>query len=156
MHSTTPRKITGLVRSFLASLQSAGTPVLLPFVAASSDYRIGYCLSNCEAECRRTNADIVFGWVVWKLRAQSFIEAEFHSVVRRGVQLQDITPRRDGEKLVLFAPDLARVAIRRDDHTWDTWTNHKKEGAFLEPTRQILIQDPNSNVWGGHSGFPAT
>jgi|CXWL01.1.fsa_nt_gi hypothetical protein len=149
MHSTTPRKITGLVRSFLASLQSAGTPVLLPFIAASPDYCIGYCLSNCEAECRRTNAGIVFGWVVWESRAQSFIEAEFHSVVRREGQLQDITPRRDGEKLVLFAPDLVRVAVRRDDHTWDTWTNHKKQGAFLEPTRQILIQDLNSNVWGG-------
>ena len=149
MHSTTPRKITGLVRSFLASLQSAGTPVLLPFVAASPDYRIGYCLSNCEAECKRANTDIVFGWVVWESCAQSFIEAEFHSVVRRGEQFQDITPRRDGEEFVLFAPDLVRVAVRRDDYTWGTWTNHKQQGAFLEPTRPILIQDPNSNVWEG-------
>lgn len=147
MRPTTPRKITGSIKCFLASLGPVGLPVYIPCVVASPEYRVGYCLSNCEAEHRRTKTEIVFGWVIWELRAQSFIEAEFHALVRHNGELQDVTPRKDGEKLVLFLPDLVRVAVRKDNHTWDTWSNHKKRGASLEPTRQILIQDPQPNVW---------
>jgi hypothetical protein len=146
MFPTTPRRINSSLSRFMASLESVGKPSFLPFVPVSPDYRNGYCLANCEAESKRTNAEIVFGWVVWELRSQSFMEAEFHAVVRRSNQLADITPRRDEEKLVLFVPDLKRIAVRHDSYTWDTWTNHKKHGAHFEPTRQIYIQDPNPNV----------
>jgi hypothetical protein len=147
MPPTTPRNITGSIRRFIASLESAGTPVVLPFIATSPDYRPGYCLSNCEAEAKRASVVIMFGWVLWELRSKSFIEAEFHAVIRRGNELQDITPRVDGERLVLFVPDRARRATRRDEHTWDTWANHKKIGGAVEATRPILLQDPTSNVW---------
>lgn len=119
----------------------------LPYTETSADYRIGYCMSNCEAENRRTGAHIVFGWVIWELRCVSFVEAEFHAVVRRGCTLYDITPRKDQEKRILFVPDNKRVAVRHDEHTWDTWSNHKKQGNSFELTQRILIEDPNPNVW---------
>lgn len=146
MRGTTPRKLSSSIRRFLESLESVGTATWLPFSFVSSDYQAAYCLSNCEAEHRRTGATIVFGWLIWEIRTQSFIEAEFHAVVKRGGVLEDITPRNDAEKLVMFVPDFARRAVRRDDRTWDTWANHKKQGSALEPTRPILLQDFASNV----------
>ena len=147
MHPTTPRKITGSIRRFVASLGQIGTPADLPFLARSDDYLPSYCLSNCEAECRRTQVEIVFGWVIWEFRKNSFIEAEFHSVVRQNGILHDITPRKDGEERVLFVPDLTRVAFRENERTWRTWTNHKKQGATYAPTVQITLEDAKSNVW---------
>ncbi len=94
-----------------------GKPVFLRFTPASTDYVAGQCHSNCEAEHKRTGAEIVFGWMIWESPGVEFIEAEFHSVVRRGRHLKDITPRRDAEKLILFAPDTARVAVRIDERT---------------------------------------
>ncbi len=136
------------MKPFLRTLESVGKPLFVPFTQTSSDYRAGYCQSNCEAEHSRTGADIVFGWMIWEAPIASFIEAEFHSVVRRGRHLKDITPRREGEKLILFVPDTARQAVRLDERTWLTWSNHKQMGSHLEPTRQIRLQDPSgSNVW---------
>lgn len=145
----TPRRVTGLVRRLLESLESAGEPRFLSFKFVSSDYRPRYCLSNCEAESRRRGVNIVFGWVVWELRSAHFIETEFHSVVEVGNDYVDITPRVDHDKLVLFAPDHRRVATRLDERSWDTWSNHRRQGAWLEPTRQIILQDEASNVWQG-------
>ncbi len=145
---TTPGMISGSLKGFLRTLDSADKPLFLPFTATSSDYLTGYCQSNCEAEHRRTGADIVFGWMIWEAVAASFIEAEFHSVVRWRRHLKDITPRRDGEKLILFVPDAERHASRLDERTWLTWSNHKLTGSHLEPTRQIRLQDPSgSNIW---------
>jgi hypothetical protein len=146
--STTPRKVSGLVIRFLRSLEFAGKPVFLPFTPTSPDYRTGYCQSNCEAEHKRTGAEIVFGWMIWENPDTAFIEAEFHSVMRHGRHLKDITPRKDGEKLILFAPDTERIAVRIDERTWHTWSNHKAQGENLEPTSGIYLQDPSgSNVW---------
>jgi hypothetical protein len=122
LRQTTPRKVSGVVTRFLRSLEyfgkpAMGKPVFLRFTPASTDYVAGQCHSNCEAEHKRTGAEIVFGWMIWESPGVEFIEAECHSVVRRGRHLKDITPRRDAEKLILFAPDTARVAVRIDERT---------------------------------------
>jgi hypothetical protein len=147
MHSTTPRRVTNSLRRLLVSLGSVGTPQFLRFSLVSSDCQIGCCLSTSDAEDRISNVEIIFDWPMWELRLQSFIDAEFYAVVRRNGQIQDITPRRDGEMFVLFVPDSHRVAIRQDEHTWSSWTNHKKRGAIYEATRPIDIYDTNSNGW---------
>jgi hypothetical protein len=145
---TTPIRISGFVRRFLSSLEYAGKPVFLAFTQTSPDYLASHCHSNCEAEHKRTGAEIVCGWMIWEIPGASWIEAEFHSVVRRGRHLKDITPRRDGEKLILFAPDTERIAVRLDDRTWDSWSNHIQRGTSLQPTHGVLLQNPNgSNVW---------
>jgi hypothetical protein len=136
------------VKLFLQSLKSAGQLVFLPFIPASTDYTVAQCHANCEAEQRRTGAMIVCGWMIWEIKRASFIEAEFHAVVRRDGNLIDITPRRDKEKLILFAPDSERIAVRINERSWQTWSNHVQHGINVQPTRVILTLDPNgSNVW---------
>lgn len=148
MRGKPPWRLTNAVRRFIVSLETGATPLWLPFSFASHDYRVGYCLSNCEAEHRRTSAQILFGWLIWQVRGQSFMEAEFHAVVKRGHSIEDITPRADGERLVMFVPDLLRVAVRMDDRTWKTWSNHKKLGGVLESTRPLLLRDTAPNLLG--------
>ena len=148
MGGVTPYKVTGLVRRFLQTLESAGTPVHLPFVLAWLDYLAGYCMSNTEAEAHRSGATVVYGWLIWEDRRHSFIEGEFHSVVMGDGRLRDVTPRHDGDRRVLFAPDQIRVARRGDERTWDTWSNHKQvETRIVESTHKIQIRDAKSNVW---------
>jgi hypothetical protein len=150
LRSTTPRAISGAVKRFLGSLESAVNPVFLPFTFASTDYIAGHCHQNCEAEHKRTGAEIVFGWMVWEDEAASFIEAEFHSVIRRGRHLKDITPRRDGEKRILFAPDVERSAVRVEDRTWRIWNNHKAIGSeIVQFTHAFTSWNKNggSDIW---------
>ncbi len=145
--NTTPRRITGSIKRFLATLESATSPVFLLYTAVHADYQPGYCLNNCEAESLRSGDAIVFGWLIWENRSQSFIEAEFHAVIQHGDELLDITPRRDGERSVLFVPDNIRRAHRMDARTWTTWSNHKSlHGAICEATRLIDIEDLNASV----------
>lgn len=144
---TTPRRVTGSIRRFLENLKTTTSPLLLPFTEISADYRAGYCLNNCEAESRRSGRPIVFGWIIWESRAEELIEAEFHAVIRRGMELLDITPRRDGENLVLFAKDTARSAVRVDPRTWKSWRNHKAQGGMIvDPTQPTEIEDVNASV----------
>jgi hypothetical protein len=142
-----PYRVTSSVRRFLSTLESAREPVFLPFVHTSTDYKTSYCLSNCEAEHRRTGAQIIFGWMVWESRPNSFLETEFHSLVRRNGRFEDITPRQDGEKFIVFAPDSVRTATRIDERTWETWSNHKQYGQSLEATHRVFLQDVASSVW---------
>lgn len=139
--------MTGAIRRFLATLETTASPILLPYTDVSGDYRAGYCLDNCEAETQRSGHPTVFGWVIWEDRRQAFIEAEFHAVIRRGPELIDITPRTDGERVVLFALDPARSALRINARTWATWSNHKSQyGMVFESTRPLDIEDLNASV----------
>jgi|SRR5262249_28781938 len=89
---TTPRKISGSIKRFIRTLGTDENPRFLPFTYSSDKYLPLYCLSNCEAENRKTGNQVVFGWVIWELRQKGFIEAEFHAVMKRGNDFVDITP----------------------------------------------------------------
>ena len=139
---STPRKVTGSIRRFLETLLPAAKASFLPLTPVSPDYRARYCLNNCEAESSRSGDPIVFGWMIWESRKQGFIEAEFHAVLKRRGELIDITPRVDGERHILFAPDPSRSAVRVDWRTWSSWTSHKwLRGQVIEQTRQVHFQD---------------
>jgi hypothetical protein len=140
--NTTPRRVTQSIRDFLATLDINRSPILIPYTRTCADYRAGYCLSNCEAETRCTGSPTVFGWIIWEDRANAFIEAEFHAVIRRRAGFVDITPRKDGETVILFAADSARSALRVDARTWTTWRNHKSiNGIVFEPTHLLDIEE---------------
>lgn len=145
MTPTTPREVTRAMREFLATLETAMTPTFLPFTFAAEDYQVDRCLDNCEAENRRTGAEVVFGWTVWELPAASFVECVFHAVVRREGRLLDITPRRDHEDRILFVPDRERIARRETCRSWETWASHKRWGRRLEATRSIVIENLVAN-----------
>lgn len=122
-HQTTPIKVDGRVRAFL---RDAGLneeePVHLPFTCIDKRYRPAYCLDNCAHAANAGLGTVVYGWMIWELRRLRFIEAEFHSVISQGGQLLDITPRTDGEELILFVPDPGRAAVFTG-HGWQTFTN---------------------------------
>ena len=143
---TTPRSVTRSIREFLSTLEIAVTPVYLPFTFAAPDYEENRCLNNCEAEHKRTGAQIVFGWIVWELPSASFIECVFHAVVQRDGQLIDITPRQDNEERILFVPDAVRVARRETIRSWETWSSHKRRRRLIEPTEMIVIENPQDNI----------
>src|SRR5687767_1157224 len=144
---TAPRRVTSSIRRFLATLNVPAPPSFLTFTHVSADYKPGYCLNNCEAESQRSGDPVVFGWVIWEARSHSFIEAEFHAVIRHRGELVDITPRRDGEITVLFVPDYARDAIRVDERTWRTWNNHKSQnGQVIQATAPIDLEELDGNV----------
>ena len=77
MKPTTPSELSPAIRAFLKSL-GARKARYLKYAEASSDYKAGYCLNNCDAEIQARGGKIVFGWVVWELPG-ALIEGEFHA-----------------------------------------------------------------------------
>ena len=124
-YPTTPPAITKHVRQFLAAANLLGKPRYLPFTLISTEYFPGYCLYNCATEARRSGDAAEYGWMIWQHETASFIEAEFHAVIRRKSGIQDITPRRDGEEIILFVPDSTRVPRFEPPNAWHTWSNFK-------------------------------
>lgn len=123
--TTTPKKISKRIRSFINTLGNVGDPEYLPFTPCSNKYFPQHCLSNCEAESHFSGCPIVFGWVIWEDKKARNIMAEFHAVIRRKYKHIDITPRVDGENRILFVPDKVRVATRLNERQWNTWQNHR-------------------------------
>ena len=135
MPETTPKKITKRVIKFCKTLGDVSKPIYLPFTNISEKYLARHCLSNCEAEAHYTGDLIIYGWTIWEERSSKFIEAEFHAVIKRKSSYQDITPRVDGEKKVLFVHDNKRTANRIDNRTWNTWENQKSWNGKIEKTK---------------------
>lgn len=137
----TPKKISKRVAKFLNDAGLAEKPIYLPFTNLSDDYKNKYCLNNCEAEYKKTNCKIVYGWAIWEDKKNRFIEAEFHAVVKKNGKLLDITPRADQEDKLLFVPDLERIPTRINECTWRTWTNIKSWQGEIEQAKVIDIID---------------
>ena len=139
---TTPKQIGLSVKRFLKKADLRATPRYLPFIDLNKGYRPRYCLNNCESEQSETGCSIRYGWVLWENKTGRFIEAEFHAVAEIDGELRDITPRIDGEEVVLFVPDATRQPTRIDHRTWQTWSNIKSHGGRIdETTRSITICD---------------
>jgi hypothetical protein len=66
------------------------------------------------------------------------MEAEFHSVMRRGRHLKVVTPRVDCEEYVLFSPESERTAVRLGGNEWQSWTNHIQVNALTQ-TQQFTF-----------------
>jgi hypothetical protein len=146
MPPTTPPIISLRIKRFIQTLGNVGAPIYLPFTFRSDDYLPRHCQSNCEAESIRSSSEIAFGWVIWESRIDHFLEAEFHAVIRQNGSLFDITPRVDGESKVLYVRDFARSAVRIDDRTWDTWSNHKLHFQQLEPAIRCRLQNSHPDL----------
>ena len=150
-NSSTPKKISNRIVKFLKTMHIHSSPIYLEFTFIDDKYLPKYCLSNCECESKKNKGQIVYGWTIWEDKKNRFIEAEFHSVIKRNSKLIDITPRVDGEEKILFAQDETRVAKREDDFTWCTWSNQKLYNGKITETIAIKLQDVKSNVWESHN-----
>lgn len=130
LHLTTPIKLTIGIRTFFKKLSLPAHQRLLKFHKLSDNYLTKHCLSNCDSEHISHGTPILFGWTIWEDnnyfvddRKLNVIDAEFHAVLRIDNELVDITPRADGEDLIMFVPDPQRTANRINSHTWESWSN---------------------------------
>ena len=74
------------------------------FVSSAND-----CHLNVWVQCNHEGGGAISGWIIGEDPKQRFIEAQFHTVwCSPDGKLQDITPRTDGEKTIMFFPDPTR------------------------------------------------
>ena len=110
--STTPKAIDTMVRALLDILSLAAS------TARWLDYQKpekfipepNECHINAWLQLKYNAGSVCSGWTIWQHEPTQFVEAEFHTVWRNdeGVMI-DVTPRQDGEKMILFVPDPLRV-----------------------------------------------
>lgn len=71
---------------------------------------IDNCHVNNMIKQKLCGGDIVFGWIIWEDKEVNFVEACFHSLWKDNQgNLFDITPRKDGEQIILFVQDNTRT-----------------------------------------------
>ena len=117
---TTPTSpISGDVKKFCKSI-SHKVPVFLPFTEIDPRYQAGTCYPNVLHCVKHNGGSPQYGWLIWQSIVHT--EAEHHSVWKHpDGRLLDITPRFDGETMVLFLPDNLAPIERgpTDDLGWN-------------------------------------
>jgi hypothetical protein len=104
---STPAKITGQILSFCAhhEFQRPEYVKVEPVAGAEIDQ----CFFNVDEHVKNTDGKATNGWTIW-IWPKVFIEAEHHCVWEKDDgELQDITPKRDGEETILFVRDRNAV-----------------------------------------------
>ena len=111
LNVVSPKKIDGAVRSLVEILTlEEGNAVFLEY-SEPSDFEpeIENCHFNVWLQCNLRGGAPQSGWIIGQDLNAKFIEAIFHTVWRTTEgALQDITPRADGEKQLMFIPDFKR------------------------------------------------
>lgn len=156
MNQTTPKKINAGVRVILDSLSLHESEVKFLKLKRQNSFTAveKYCHINCMRKKKIDGGDIKYGWTIWQNSTIGFTEAEFHAVwVSDNGEFQDITPRTDGEKRIMFVPDHRRspILIQEGFNIWcESYTNQqswhnkiteitRKVGGFLELDKLEII-----------------
>jgi len=104
VRSTTPLFPLSVPVKSLCAATSPQEPILLPFTDVGHSYRPGHCHSNVRHYTRENGGEVVGGWLVWE--NPGYAELEGHAIWRNPAgTLVDVTPRQDGEELILFLLD---------------------------------------------------
>jgi hypothetical protein len=102
----TPTEISDEIKQFCDEVAHGESPFfvsLLPHRHAT----INRCHVNVEDFIRMNGGSPVYGWLIWKSKA--LLNAVFHCIWQSPIgQFVDITPQPDGEKAILFLPDVSR------------------------------------------------
>ena len=108
---TTPRKITDRVRQLCNQIDRTQKPRYVA-VRPEEYARETDCFFNVDEKIQREGGRRQLGWTIWEMK-NVFLEAEFHAVWQsESGQLVDITPKKDGERRILFQPDSIRTYNR--------------------------------------------
>lgn len=110
--ATTPAEpLSKEVEKIVSSIVPDGKPVYLPYTNLDPLYQARFCQVNAQHRANTAGGERVDGWMIWE--HLNYAEAEAHSVWRDPAgRLIDLTPRVDGEELVLFLPDPSARVIR--------------------------------------------
>ena len=107
-NSTTPPKITDEITQLCRQLDPTQAPTYVS-VRPWGRSMLDSCFFNLPEKVTAEGGSIQHGWTIWE-RPDLLIEGEFHAVwVSPDGEFIDITPKRDGEKEILFLPDSQRV-----------------------------------------------
>jgi len=106
--STTPKEIKYNIREFCKEIDPSKDP---RFVTVQPEpwCDVNECFNKVKNHVRIHGGSIQYGWIIWEI-PNIFLDAEFHAVwVNPSGDFIDITPKPDGEKIILFLPDSLRV-----------------------------------------------
>jgi hypothetical protein len=107
LRETTPGEVTPALVAFAKEL-GAESPLFVP-VVPTAGAEPGWCHRNVARAIVATGGEPVHGRTIWT--GDLFATAEFHVVLRTADgALVDVTPKRDGERAILFAADPSREA----------------------------------------------
>lgn len=145
LRPTAPKKINASLRALIAHLGLDETAVQLLKYSAPSGFtpEVSMCHFNVWVQMDRLGGAAQPGWVLWQDTAHHFCEAEFHAVwVAPDGRLVDLTPRRDGEKRVMFLPDPHRAITLTEEAGRPAITTHPNvkfhAGRLIEPLRSVV------------------
>jgi len=116
MNTQTPLSISKEVSRAAQEVTNTSKPVFIN-IDPSDDAELEECFRNIKNHVNSYGGEIVYGWniFVWP---RVWVEFEAHSMLRKiDGSLRDITPRRDGEGIVLFLQDDSAEykGLRRDN-----------------------------------------
>ncbi len=141
-----PKKVTGYVRPLLEYLRLDSADALLLPLSQSVGFvaEVSNCHLNVWCQTRGCLGTPQHGWQLAQDPRYKFGEAIFHTVWRMpSGELRDITPRADGEKLIMFVPDSARtieLASYEGRPAINTFSSVKAiSGEVVEPLKRIQI-----------------
>ncbi len=133
--TTTPTEISGSVRKFCAEI-SRERPFFVDFI----DYglRQSWCHLNVALLVEKYGGTYVPGWAIWT--GPGVFDAEHHAVWRKqDGTFEDVTPRVDGEKQILFLPDPSRPFDFAAMRGWENKFRGKKDVSISAPERRLRI-----------------
>ncbi|WP_339483160.1 YecA family protein [Pseudomonas sivasensis] len=107
LNTRAPIELSARILDFCRSISSEQPIVMkvehLSFAVPSE------CYSNVEEQVLRSGGSAVYGWQIWDWPA-ALTEAEFHAVWRDpNGSLHEITPKVDGDQVIVFLPDPSRT-----------------------------------------------
>ncbi len=108
---TTPKKITKEIEQLCQQLDPSQEACFVP-VKPPPYCRLLDCFFNVPEKIKRDGGQMQIGWTIWEMQ-NVLVEAEFHAVWKSpDGHLVDITPKQDGENIILFHPDSKRCYNR--------------------------------------------
>lgn len=104
MHTSTPKEVTKHVRRLMSKI-APGRDAIYLTVQPEHGAQVSECFPNVIEKISREGGSMLCGWQIWEW-PHVLVEAEFHAVwVSPNGSLTEITPKQDGEGMILFVPD---------------------------------------------------
>jgi len=109
---STPSRITADIRRLCRRIGGLDESVFVE-VSPRASSPLANCFMDVRMQVEKRGGSIQHGWTLWEWPG-IFAEGEFHAVWRSpdGLLL-DVSPKQDGERRILFAPDPKRVFVER-------------------------------------------
>lgn len=141
-----PNAINAAVKSILSVLNLDESEVSFLEYVDPCNFNPGHndCHLNVWVQCNYEDGSPVSGWMISEDPKHGFIEAQFHTVwCSPDGELQDITPRLDKEKTIMFFPDRNREITffeHKNGVAINTYDNVKMlNNMVINPVKEITI-----------------